>query len=228
MTQQKKSIEAKLNYSFNDKKLLELALTHKSSSNKHNERLEFLGDAILSSIITAEIFKRFYVENEGILSRIRSQLIKKEKLIAVANRLGISTALKVSVSEKKRGNNAGGSILADTLEAIIGAIFLDSNWDTCCKTITSWYLPELSSSKIISQDKDPKTKLQEYMQALSHPIPKYKVTHTHGKEHNQTVTIVCTVTGLSIQSNGTGKTIKKAEQEAAKTFLQELQQKEQI
>jgi ribonuclease III len=224
----KSEIEMNIGYYFKDKALLALALTHKSSGKLHNERLEFLGDAILSSIITAEIFSKFSDKNEGVLSRMRSHLIQKEKLIDVAQKLKIESSIILSSSEKKRNSNAGGAILADALEALIGAIFLDSNWNTCAKIIMKWYDDELKDADIMSEDKDPKTKLQEFMQALVRPIPAYEVVKTEGEEHDQVFTVSCKVKGLEFKTNGTGKTRKKAEQNAAKSFLEKLQTKEKI
>lgn len=228
MTSQHLAVEEKIGYTFKNKGYLQLALTHKSADIKHNERLEFLGDAILSSVITSEIFKKFYDKDEGILSRIRSHLINKEKLIEVANRLDINEYIIISSTEQRRTKIIDGAILADSLEAIIGAIFLDCNWDTCADTVKKWYQTELSSPVLIQQDKDPKTKLQEYMQALTHPTPKYRVTETKGKEHAQTFVVSCAVIGIDLLTSGSGRTIKKAEQDAAEKFLNQLQEKEDI
>ncbi|MEE3003671.1 MAG: ribonuclease III [Pseudomonadota bacterium] len=221
-------IENKIGYTFNNKEFLLTALTHKSVSRKNNERLEFLGDAILSSIITSKIFQKLSDKNEGILSRMRSHLINKEKLIQVAEKLDIKKDIKLSNNENKRSTGAGNAIMADTLEALIGAIFLDSNWETCNKVVSSWYEQELSNTNMLNQDKDAKTKLQEYMQALSRPIPEYEVLKTEGLEHEQVFFVNCKVKGIRLKSSGSGKTIKKAEQEAAKKFLIRLQEKEKI
>lgn len=220
------SIEKKIGYSFNNKSYLELALTHKSLSSNHNERLEFLGDAILSSSITAEIFKRFSDKDEGDLSRLRSKLINKEKLIEVANRLTIGRHIKASNLDKKSAATITDAILANTLEAIIGAIFLDSNWNTCNRTIIKWYEPDFKDPKTTLTEKDPKTKLQEYLQALARPIPEYTLLETTGLSHEQVFTTSCHVEGIDATSKGTGKTIKKAQQNAAEEFLTILQTKD--
>lgn len=220
------SIEKKIHYSFTNKSYLDLALTHRSLSSNHNERLEFLGDAILSSVITAEIFKKFSDKDEGDLSRLRSKLIKKEKLIEVANRLTIGRHIKVSRLDKKSTAKITDAILANTLEAIIGAIFLDSNWNTCNRTIIKWYEPDFKDPQITSTEKDPKTKLQEYLQALARPTPEYTLLETKGLSHEQVFTTSCSVPGLEITSKGTGKTIKKAQQNAAEEFLNILQTKD--
>jgi ribonuclease III len=220
------TIEKKINYTFKDKSYLELALTHKSLSSSHNERLEFLGDAILSSVITAEIFKQFADQDEGDLSRLRAKLINKEKLIEVANKLGISGHIKVSNSEKKSATQITDAILADTIEAIIGAIFSDSDWSTCNETVISWYEPDFKDPKITFTEKDPKTKLQEYLQALARPVPQYSLLETSGLSHKQIFTIECSADGIDISSKGTGKTIKKAQQNAAEEFLTILQTKD--
>lgn len=219
-------IEKDIGYTFKDKKLLEQALTHKSASKQHNERLEFLGDAILSSIITAEIFTRFTEKNEGVLSRMRSSLIQKEKLIAVAGEQQLITHIRLSVSEKKRHDISSSSILADALEALIGAIFLDSDWITCASVVKEWYLKDFVNMNASYQDKDSKTKLQEYMQAMTLPIPTYTLEKTEGQEHSQIFFIGCQVTGIPFTTQGHGKTRKKAEQDAAAQFLKRLQTSE--
>jgi ribonuclease-3 len=221
-----KRIEQNIGYTFRDKKLLELALTHKSANKQHNERLEFLGDAILSSIITAEIFTRFTEKNEGVLSRMRSSLIQKDKLIAVASAQQLASHIRLSASEKKRHDIAGSSIIADALEALIGAIFLDSDWITCASVVKGWYINDLDNMGAAYQDKDAKTKLQEYMQAMTLPIPTYTLEKTEGQEHNQTFYICCQVTGITFTTQGSGRTRKKAEQDAASQFLKRLQTSE--
>ena len=221
-----KHIEKKIGYIFSDKTLLEQALTHKSANKQHNERLEFLGDAILSSIITAEIFTRFTEKNEGVLSRMRSSLIQKDKLIAVASGLKLASHIRLSASEKKRHDIAGSSIIADALEALIGAIFLDSDWITCASVVKQWYIKDLGNMGASYQAKDAKTKLQEYMQALTLPIPTYTLEKTEGQEHNQIFYICCQVTGITFTTQGCGRTRKKAEQDAASQFLQRLQTSE--
>ena len=228
MSKRLTTVEKNIGYTFSDKALLQLALTHKSASNTHNERLEFLGDAILSSVITGTIYARFQDKSEGELSRIRSYLIQKSCLIDVGTRLEIATHIQVSTNEKNRRQNNTGSILADALEALVGAIFLDSDWQTCADIILSWYLPELSDSGNIQQEKDAKTKLQEYMQAVTRPIPEYTVTETSGLDHDQIFTVECRVKGVRFKAQGTGKTIKKAQQQAALHFLEKLQTKESI
>ena len=221
-------IEKRIGYKFKNPSYLEVALTHKSASNKHNERLEFLGDSILSSVITAKIYTQFSDKDEGKLSRIRSNLIKKDKLIEVAKKLGLDEDIKLSNSEKKRNYSNKESILADALEAIIGAIFLDSNWNTAEKIIIKWYEDDINNSHLINQDKDSKTKLQEAMQALGRPIPEYELKTVTGLEHEQVFTVTCKVKGLRIKGSGSGRTIKKAEQVSASIFLSKLQQNEKI
>ena len=222
-----KSIEHKISYTFKNKDLLNLALTHKSYDKNNNERLEFLGDAILSSIITDSIFKTFNDENEGGLSRIRSYMINKEKLVEIATRISLPPHIKISKYEaNKKHNHSSDSILADTVEALIGAIYIDSDWNTCCNVVTKWYQQELQDSSISKSDKDPKTKLQEYLQALSVKTPNYKVIETLGKEHKQTFVVSCKIENIEETTKGQGRTIKKAEQDAAEKFLKILTTKE--
>ena len=221
------NIEKKLGYSFTNKEYLQLALTHKSASTIHNERMEFLGDSILSSVITTEIYTKYIDKTEGDLSRMRSTLINREKLIEIALRLDINQHIKTNQIERKQHNNKiQSSILANTLEAIIGAIFLDSNWMQCYETIIQWYNTELSCPNMSTIDKDPKTKLQEYLQSLSKPLPKYHVVSTKGHSHEQTFVVTCCVPGVDLSSKGEGTTRKKAEQEAAKIFLTLISKKD--
>lgn len=215
------NLEQKLGYKFNDPKLLELALKHRSASKNSNERLEFLGDAVLSLTITTELFNRYPKYREGDLSRLRSNLVKKETLAELAKNFNLSEYLIVGDSEKKSGGIHRSSIAADAIEAIIGAIYLDANIDICSKKIIEWYGDKLIGLTLVGQ-KDPKTQLQEYLQAKKMSLPIYKIIATGGKMHAQTFQVSCRVEKLDFTTEGTANSKQEAEQIAAESFLTQL------
>jgi ribonuclease III len=217
-------LEQKLGYKFNNQKLLELALKHRSLGKNSNERLEFLGDAILNFVIAAELFRAYPKCLEGELSRLRSNLVRKDSLASLAKIFNLGEHLLVGESEKKSGGINRSSILADTLEAIIGAIYLDSDIENCSKKILEWYADKLISITLTGQ-KDPKTELQELMQAKKLPLPQYQIIATEGKMHEQLFHVSCHVEGLSIKTSGAGNNKQKAEQNAAENFLIEFKKK---
>jgi ribonuclease-3 len=216
-----KNLEKKLNYQFKDKKLLNIALRHRSIGKNSNERLEFLGDSIVNFVIAAELYKKYPKFREGELSRIRSNLVKKETLAELAKQFNVGDYLYLGMGEKKSGGFRRTSILADAMEAIIGAIYLDSNFETCQEKILTWYGIKLNQLNQIGQ-KDAKTELQESIQARKLPLPEYKVVSQEGKAHRQIFHIQCTVEGLDIVAKGQGASKQEAEQEAAKNFIDQL------
>lgn len=211
-----------IGYYFNNKKILKLALTHRSASNKHNERLEFLGDSILNYVISNALYKKFPKINEGEMSRMRASLVRGNTLSEIALEFNLSKYLRLGLGEIKSGGLYRNSILADTIEAIIGAVFLDSNIIVIEKLILSWYKSRLN--KIIPGDKqkDPKTRLQEYLQERHLPLPLYIVMRISGKSHDQKFTIHCQVTGIKDPIIYTDSSRRKAEQAAAKQVLIKL------
>jgi ribonuclease III len=215
------TLEQKLGYKFANPKLLELALKHRSLGRNSNERLEFLGDAVLSLVITVELFNRYPKYYEGELSRLRSNLVKKEALADLAKNFKLNEYLLVGESEKKSGGLNRSSIAVDAIEAIIGAIYLDSNIEICGQKILEWYGDRLSGLTPVGQ-KDPKTELQEYLQARKMALPIYQITATEGKMHAQIFHVSCRVEGLSIVTQGSANNKQEAEQIAARKFLVEL------
>ena len=215
------SLEANLQYKFINQDLLDTALRHRSVGKISNERLEFLGDAVLNLIIAAELYNKYPNLREGQLSRLRSNLVRKETLAELAKGFAIGDFLYLGVGEKKTGGSGRASILADALEAIIGAIYLDSNINVCQQVILNWYTDRLTDLVSTSQ-KDPKTILQEYVQAHKLPLPAYEVVATEGKVHKQIFHIACKVAGLDIAAQGQGLSKQEAEQNAAKEFLEQL------
>jgi ribonuclease-3 len=210
-------------YQFRQADLLEQALTHRSySRQRNNERLEFLGDSILNLIISNHIYKRFSAADEGDLSRIRASLVKEETLAEVARRIGLGDYIYLGGGELKSGGFRRASILADALEALIGAIYLDSDYIQTEAAVLHLYRERLENIDADANLRDPKTRLQEYLQANKNSLPHYQVEQTTGKAHDQVFTVICRLVDLDMQSNGTGSSRKKAEQQAAQKILDSI------
>lgn len=209
----------KLQYTFSDQQLLIEALTHRSCHSVNNERLEFLGDSILGFVIAAELYQRFPKAQEGELSRGRSALVRGETLANLAKELDLGEYLLLGPGELKSGGFRRGSTLADALEAIIGAIFLDRGYDAARKFISNCYGKRLEEISIDEALKDPKTRLQEYLQSHKLPLPEYTIVTTEGSMHEQIFQVKCRVTNLSEPTYGEGTSRRKAEQAAAKQAL---------
>lgn len=216
------SLYKKLGYTFKQIDNLALALTHRSAAKIHNERLEFLGDAILGMVIANELFARFPDQPEGSLTRMRSSLVKGDTLAEIAKEFELGDMLKLGPGELKSGGFRRSSILADTVEAIIGAIYLEAGIEVCEPLILRWFEPRLQKLDPSIQLKDDKTRLQEYLQGRKLALPDYKVAEITGKAHDQTFAIECKVTALSAAVIGRGSSRRKAEQQAAKLVLEKL------
>lgn len=215
-------LEPKLGYQFNDPEFIELALTHRSANGKHNERLEFLGDSILSFVIADELYRRFPKINEGDMSRMRATLVRGNTLAELGREFGLGDYLKLGPGELKSGGFRRDSILADAVEAIIGGIYLDSDIEMVRGIILNWYQPRLDAIKPGVSQKDPKTCLQEFLQGKRSPLPVYIVTTIKGEAHNQEFTVSCDVAGIATPVIGKGTSRRKAEQAAAETALEQL------
>lgn len=212
-----------LDYQFEHLDLLEQALTHRSySADKNNERLEFLGDSVLSLVITQHIYQRQPEADEGELSRIRSSLVNQEALARVARDIGLGDYIYLGGGELKSGGYRRSSILSDTLEAIIGAIYLDSGFGPAQDTILFLYRDYLLTLPDTDTLKDAKTRLQEYLQSRQLGLPEYKVIKTVGKSHDQVFTVNCSITSLKLEYSGEGSSRKKAEQDAARKTLDQI------
>lgn len=208
----------KIGYEFNDVSLLEQAMTHRSYRGKHNERLEFLGDSILSFVIANALYHHFPKEREGDLSRMRSTLVRGQTLAELALEFSLGDFLRLGPGELKSGGYRRESTLADAVEAIIGAVYLDSDIETCRQLVLAWYQERLDAISPGSSQKDPKTLLQEYLQARKKPLPNYSVTDTKGQAHNQIFTVECEVEGMApVIAKGGSR--RKAEQKAAEQIL---------
>jgi ribonuclease III len=216
-------LQTRLGHTFKDAALLQQALTHRSHSGVHNERLEFLGDSILNCVVASILFERYSKIDEGDLSRLRANLVKQQSLYEIAQRLELSQFLRLGEGELKSGGFRRPSILADTLEALFGAIFLDAGFDAARKTIRSLYIPILESVDPKTLGKDAKTLLQEFLQGKKIALPQYNVIATHGAAHNQEFEIECLVPKLEIQVFGTGGSRRAGEQAAAKLALEAVQ-----
>ena len=215
-------LERKLGYQFKDAGLINLALTHRSANSKHNERLEFLGDSILSFVIADDLYHRFPKVNEGDMSRMRATLVRGHTLAELGREFDLGDYLKLGPGELKSGGFRRDSILADAVEAIIGAIYLDSDTETVRGIILSWYQSRLEAIQPGVSQKDPKTRLQEFLQGRRNPLPVYTVTNIKGEAHNQEFTVECEVAGVDKPVIGKGTSRRKAEQAAAETALEQL------
>lgn len=207
-----------LGYSFNDEQWLKQALTHRSLGAPHNERLEFLGDAILNFIAAQWLYRQFEGGTEGDLTRYRAALVRKETLAEIANELDLGPYLRLGIGELKSGGFRRPSMLADTVEAIIGALYLDGGLSPCQRWIESWLKTQCARFDE-KKEKDPKTKLQEWLQAHEYPLPEYKLIKTTGKEHERIFFIQCEVKGFDFTTKGEALTCRKAEQKAAEAFI---------
>jgi ribonuclease-3 len=213
-------LQKRLGHQFNDVALLQQALTHRSHSVSHNERLEFLGDSILNCVVASILFETFESIDEGDLSRVRANLVKQQSLFEIAQKMELSQFLRLGEGELKSGGFRRPSILADTLEALFGAIYLDAGFEAARRVIRSLYEPILVSVDPTTLGKDAKTLLQEFLQSKKIALPQYNVVATHGAAHNQEFEIECLVPKLEIQVFGTGGSRRAGEQAAAKLALE--------
>ncbi|TCW86776.1 ribonuclease III [Burkholderia sp. SRS-46] len=215
-------LESRLRYEFRNAELLRQALTHRSHSSTHNERLEFLGDSVLNCAVAALLFQRFSKLDEGDLSRVRANLVKQQSLYEIAQALNISDGLRLGEGELRSGGFRRPSILADAFEAIIGAVFLDGGFEAAQGVIKRLYVPILDHIDPRTLGKDAKTLLQEYLQGHKIALPTYTVVATHGAAHNQQFEVECTVPKLDVKVSGSGASRRAAEQAAAKKALDEV------
>lgn len=214
-----------LGYDFTNQSLLLDALTHRSADSQHNERLEFLGDAVLGMVIAHELYSQNPEAREGDMSRWRSSLVKREALAELAVDLKLGEYISLGSGELKTGGQRRGSILSDTLEAILGAIYLDGGFDQCRQVILSIYEERLNNLPDPDDLKDPKTRLQEYLQSRKHALPEYRVSETKGKAHEQQITVECNLSNLGLSTSATETSRRRAEQTAAKLILDQLNPK---
>lgn len=215
-------LEQRLGYHFEDQRQLQLALTHRSHGATNNERLEFLGDSILNFIVGEALFKRFPEAREGQLSRLRSQMVKGDTLAELAREFELGECLVLGEGEMKSGGHARDSILADSVEAIIGAIYLASGLDICREHVITWFASRLDKLRVDTSAKDSKSRLQEYMQAQRQPLPEYVVVGIGGEGHAQMFTIECRVALANQPTSATASSRREAEKQAAVLMLAQL------
>lgn len=208
-----------LGYQFNNMQLLKLALTHRSCETVNNERLEFLGDSVVNFVIADAVYTKLAHAQEGDLSRSRASLINRDALGNLARSLKIGRFIRLGPGEIRSGGHERLSILSCTMEAIIGAIYLDGGFAVTQECILRWYEPLLSTFKKISSRKDPKTRLQEYMQRQHSTLPVYEVLSMEGESHQQLFVVSCTLATLDKQTIGKGSSRRRAEQAAAELML---------
>ena len=209
-----------LDYECRDPALLEAALTHRSAGGPHNERLEFLGDAVLNCVVAQMIFREFASADEGDLSRFRASLVSGEALAVIAAEIHLGDQLRLGSGELKSGGFRRKSILADTLEALFGAIYLDGGFEAAARVIERLFVPRLDRLPSAAELKDPKTRLQELLQSKGLPLPAYAVETVSGEAHNQSFEVSCSVEVLALRAIGKGASRRRAEQAAAAELLQ--------
>jgi ribonuclease III len=213
--------EKHLRYSFNDPELLEKALTHRSASKDNNERLEFLGDSLLNFSVARRLYTLRPDDSEGDLSRARAALVNRNVLAAIGRELEIDTQIILGAGELRSGGARRSSALADTVEALIGAVFIDSGYASADRLIESLFTNRLESLPDAGALKDAKTRLQEWLQGRGRGLPRYTVERIDGREHNQIFTVICLVDEQQ-QTKGSGSSRRRAEQDAAAAMLAAL------
>ncbi len=216
------TLQRRIGYRFGDLRLLTRALTHRSFGADHNERLEFLGDAVLSLAISQLLFERFGGSDEGDLTRVRAHLVREDSLHKVALQLALPEVLNLGEGEARGGGAQRASILADALEALIGATFVDGGFDAARSLVKGLFGEVIATTDVASWSKDAKTELQEWLQARRLPVPAYRILATRGQAHAQTFEVECAVPALSLAESGEGRSRRVAEQEAARRMLDAL------
>ena len=211
-----------LDYQFNDPQLFEQALTHRSASGLSNERLEFLGDAVLDFVVSEIVYDALPDADEGDLSRLRASLVKDTTLAQLASKLGLGEYLILGSGERKSGGHRRESILADALEAVFGAVFLDAGYAPSREVIENAFGDRLLDLPDPSELRDPKSRLQEWLQARQMSLPEYDLVNVTGEAHRQQFEVRCTVAGSKSAATGNGASRRSAEQQSAERMLSQL------
>jgi ribonuclease-3 len=215
-------LQRRLGYSFGDEALLQRALTHRSFGVRHNERLEFLGDAVLNLAVSRLLYDRFGDSDEGDLTRVRAHLVREDSLHRAALAIGLPEVLRLSEGEARGGGAQRASILADALEAVIGAVYLEAGYEAALAVVQRLFGEVIQATEADSWSKDAKTELQEWLQARRLPVPTYRIAATRGEKHAQTFEVECAVPSLGLTESGEGRSRRAAEQEAARRMLATL------
>ena len=211
--------EQALGYRCRDSGLLNAALTHRSAGGTNNERLEFLGDGVLNCVVADHLYRKFPGAQEGELSRLRARIVRRESLADIAAQIGLGEQLILGAGELRSGGFRRSSILADALEALFGAIYLDGGFEAARGAIEHVMAPQLAKLAAVAELKDPKTRLQEYLQARGLQLPVYGVDQVMGENHQQIFIVSCDVAALGLRGSGTGPSRRAAEQHAAEQVL---------
>jgi len=214
---------SQLGYKFSDSGLLEQALTHRSASKNHNERLEYLGDALLGFSIARALYDQKQDVREGGLSRFRADLVRSESLAELAREIDLGTCLQLGIGERRSGGNQRASVLADALEAVLGAIFLDGGFTAADEVVLRIFSSRLENLPDEIDLIDPKTRLQEYLQGKQLPPPEYSLADVSGAEHARSFNVRCKIPAFDLEARGIGTSRRRAEQAAASIALEQLQ-----
>ncbi len=215
-------LQRALGYTFDDRSLLELALTHRSAGRANNERLEFLGDSIVNHVIAEALYTKFPDAREGSLSRMRASLVRGDTLAGIGRELKLGDYLLLGSGERKSGGHRRNSILADGVEAIAGAILLEAGVETCRRCLLAWFDSRLANLTEDDDGKDPKTRLQELLQGRGQALPDYNLIDVSGEDHAQLFRVSCYIASASLRTEGEGSSRRKAEQAAASAALEQL------
>jgi ribonuclease-3 len=216
------ALQQRLGHRFSQPRLLTRALTHRSASADHNERLEFLGDAVLNVAVSGLLYERFSGSDEGDLTRIRAHLVREDSLHKVALSLGLPEVVRLSEGETRGGGAQRPSILADAVEALIGATFVDGGFEPANELVRRLFGDIIQGTDVDVWSKDAKTELQEWLQARRLSVPVYRIAQTRGQAHAQTFEVECAVAALGLAERGEGRSRRAAEQEAARRMLDAL------
>lgn len=219
-----RALQGRLGHAFSNPSLLERALTHRSFGADHNERLEFLGDAVLGLAMSSLLYEQFVGSDEGDLSRVRANLVRQDSLHRIALALELPDCMRLGEGEARSGGAQRPSILADALEAVLGAVYLDGGFPCAFDLIRRLFEPALAEPGLRRGAKDAKTELQEWLQARKLPVPAYAIVATRGHAHQQEFVVSCTVASLSVSAEGEGASRRAAEQVAAQAVLAQLRQ----
>lgn len=222
MKQDIEKLSRRLGYQFTDGQLIQQALTHRSAGGLNNERLEYLGDAVLGFVVADALYHHFSDASEGQLSRLRSSLVKRDTLAKIAREFELGDYLNLGPGELRSGGHARTSILADGIEAILAAIYLDGGYEAVRQVILNIFSTRIQALNLADHQKDPKTRLQELLQSKKLGLPSYQVTDIAGDPHQQTFLVLCTVEELQCEMQGSGSSRRKAEQDAAARLLSAL------
>ena len=223
MTGNVRRLQERLNYSFKDESVLMLALSHRSCGSSNNERLEFLGDAILGLSVTDILYRKFPRAREGELSRMRSQIVRAESLAGVAKQLELGSELLLGPGEMKSGGHRRDSILGDAVEALIGAVYVDTGLAAAQSCIALWFDELLAAASEADSIRDAKTSLQEWLQKRGKPVPEYTLVNTGGEAHSRLFTVSCKIAAVEKEISAVASSVRKAEQMVAAQLLIELE-----